>query len=201
MRRMFNLACRHRDFDRQLYEKVLGQDRALVENCATPEARRLYLMQRSVSRCFHLKRSFMRLNLSPKGILYAKTRLEHNVIDMILEHFQNRFPTFQIAIEWEDMGKTYVIDSSGGIRSYNTGVESVVEAIGENMEENPVLEGLCFDGQVWGDYYNSQYIPERRNTRLMKKMMPLKYRDKHILENRNNPEFHRITDYSKRPQP
>ena len=180
VRDLFSLAHRHRGFDRRLYDTVMRQDGRLVRNYATPESRRLYKMQRSVLCCLHLKKGFMRFRMSGHGILHAKTRLEHDVADLLLAHFHRRYPLFHIAVE--DAGRTHVIDPAGRVISYDTGVDDIVRQLEARLPANPLLEGLDFDDRLWENYYDSQYIRERRNIKLMRRMMPLKHRDKDALE-------------------
>ncbi|MBD3388201.1 MAG: DUF4130 domain-containing protein [Candidatus Altiarchaeales archaeon] len=193
VRERFDLVDRHRRYDRRLYEKVMSQDPRLVLNYATPEAKRLYRMQRNVLCSLHLKKGFMRLERSKHGILYAKTRLEHRVADLLLSHFHNRFPTFHIAIE--DGSMTYAISPSGRMTEHTLPVEEVVRRLESKLPVDPLLEGLEFDGRLWEGFYDSQYISERRNIKLMNKMMPLKHRDKNAMETRKAKGGHRITDY------
>ncbi len=171
---MFDLVFLHKDFDENTFSDVEDQDINIVKNLATKEARKLYEMQRSVMRCIHLKKSFIRFSLSRHGILYTRTHLEHNVVEQLLEHFNARYPLFHIAIEYDK--KTYVISPEGKISVHGLRVEEAVRMLEAELMLDPILTEIEFDDGLWEEYYDSQYIRQRRNTGLMKKMMPLKYR-------------------------
>ena len=192
-RGVFDLVCRHRDYDKMLHEKVLGQDSALVENCATPEARRLYMMQRAVMRYLHAKAGFMRLKLSGHGVLYAEAELAHNVADLLLAHFHRRYPTFHIALGYD--GRTYVADPCGMTTVYDKPVMDVVGALESALPENPKLDELMFGEDVWRRFYDSQQIAERRNTGLMDRMMPHRHRDKDAYETAAERRCHSLSEY------
>jgi len=190
---VFDLVTRHKDYDPKLHSRVLMQDKRRVENCATREAKKMYRMQRAVMWSLHAKKGFLRLNMSEKGVLYAKTRLEHNVLDLLLKHFHNRFPGFHIAIETG--GKTGVIGPGGWIDTYPFSVEEAVKRLESRGPENQTVKSLENGDRkkLWSEYYESQKIDERRNISLMKKMMPLKHRDKDAHE--TTAGCKNITDY------
>ncbi|MFH1055528.1 MAG: DUF4130 domain-containing protein [Candidatus Altiarchaeota archaeon] len=190
---VFDLVRRHREFDQRLCDAVAKQDPSLVENCATSESRKLYEMQRSVLRCMHLKKGFMRLKISEHGILYAKTNLEHDVADLILNHFHNRFPTFHIALEHDKV--TDVIQPDGRIIRYNLPLTEVLPTLESKLPRNPTLNELSNDEGLWETYYDSQQIMERDNPKLQQKMMPLKYRDKDALETAKSKRSHNLLTY------
>ncbi len=193
LRERFGLAPRHRNYDPRLLDKVACQDRTLVMNIATPEARKLYRMHREVGCGLHLKKGFMRLNRSRHGILYGKPRLEHDVADLLLNHFHRRFPVFHIALEHR--GKTYVADTRGTVTAYTACVEETVKELEKHLPPHPLMEGLDFDDSLWGKYYDSTYIRERRNLKLMNRMMPVKHREPHAMETRMAKRCGKITDY------
>ena len=189
---LFSLVGRHRRFDERLLRKVLSQDEALVRNYATPESKKLYRMQRSVMGCLHLKKGFMRFRLSEHGILYARTRLEHDVIDLLLRHFHGRYPGFIVAVEVA--GVTHAVNPDGSVWSRKRRVEDVVEVLEAEHPRDPGLTGLSYEN-LWGAFYGSQYIRERRNLKLMRKMMPGKHRDRGSIEEFRSSESARLTDF------
>ncbi|MBT7903747.1 DUF4130 domain-containing protein [Candidatus Woesearchaeota archaeon] len=172
---MFNLASRHKNFKQPLLNKVKAQDIRLVQNLATPEARQLYKLHRQVGRETHLKTGFMRFESSPNGILFGKTRLEHNTLDLILNHFTQRFPIFHIAIQLN--GKTFV-QGPKIKKTFNFELGATIKHLELMLPVNPILSELNFEeNNIWEKFYDSQYIGQRRNLRLQRQMMPFKYRD------------------------
>ena len=170
----FGLAERHADYNLMLHRKVLSQDRRLVENYATAESMRLYNMHHAVMRCLQANKGFIRLKTSTHGILYAKVETEHDVVDLLLRHFHRRYPTFHIALEYR--GRTYVADRGGDVRVHNLCVEEAVKSLEASMPENKNPTDNITPEKLWCEYYASQLISQRRNLKLMGRMMPVKYR-------------------------
>jgi len=79
---------RHKDYDPLLVQAVMEQDDDLVMAKATVESRKLYNKSRMVFRDFDKLRSFLRLEISRHGILYATIRTMHDIEDMIVRHDQ-----------------------------------------------------------------------------------------------------------------
>jgi len=178
MNELFGFAHLHKNFKPELARLVYKQDPDIVKNIATSEARKLHGMHRCVMREVHLKSGFIRFESSDHGMLYAKINLEHKTEDMLLQHFHNRFPLFHIVLEVK--GVSWLINKSGVISKYNLSVLDLVKQLEIRLPKNELLCELDLGesgDDLWNKYYNSQYIGERRNLKLMKKMMPLKYRE------------------------
>jgi len=189
----FKHAHRHRNFDPKLLEKVKKQPKELVRRKATPESRKLYSMSRQAGMCSHKWQSFARLKVSRHGILYAEIEPEHSVEDMVVAVFVNRFPLFVVVIGssrgvWlgfkeEFRGKVRIVkiknktqDNKNKDKKTNKEIEEVVANLERELPVNPLLRDLSdFDDNIYRTFYDSQYIPERRNHTYFFRMMPKKY--------------------------
>jgi probable DNA metabolism protein len=188
---MIDMAKRHRDYSERVGRRVLKADKRLVDSMACDEARELYRLQQEVGRSLHAKKGFLRLKKAG-DVLWADARIEHDILDLLLNHFRNRFPTFTIALG--SKGRTLTAFPNGRVREYNLRVEDVVLRLsGVSVEGDGEVEGL------WESFYQSQLIAERRNTALMDKMMPKKYRDTDAYEKRAVDGVMRLLDYFKSP--
>ncbi|MBU0762064.1 MAG: DUF4130 domain-containing protein [Candidatus Altiarchaeota archaeon] len=182
-RSLLFFARRHRDFNMRLYRKVLSQNRELTDSCATPESKKLHRMYSSVSRCLCKAQGFTRLDVSGKT-LYGLVDLEHDVMDLLLSHFRRRYPGYEIALE--NKKKTHVIDVYGGVKVHDMGVNSYL-GLGTTPPDS--IDPL------FSTYYVSQNIRERRNTKLMDKMMPKLHSRRNHVEHLVNNAGVKITDY------
>jgi len=187
-----NLIERHSDFNRGILDEISGMDFAVVKNIACPQARRAYEMQRNVSCTIHRKIAFSRFAISPHGILSARIGLIHDIMDIVIMHFHKRFPLFNIVIEDTDAisdkgighvtrKRTCSIDTRGKIKWHDCSAADIVSGLESVLPINPLIEGVAADdsenSNAWKAYYASQYIPQRRNIKLQKKFMPMKYRE------------------------
>lgn len=186
-----DMASRHRRYDGRLRDAVSRQEPALARNLATPEARRLYEMGSEVSRSLHAKKGFLRLNVSPGGVLWAKTSLEHDVLDLLVAHFHRRFPGRHIAIE--SGGRTLTASPGGGFREHRLGVTDAVRLLDGSQEADAKEAGQA--RRLWEEYYDSQEIKSRVNHALMRKMMPARHMDPDSYESRKASGSGRISDW------
>lgn len=175
---LFPMAFYHKNFNHHLFEDVSKQDYNLVKNITTFEAKKLYRMHNEVCNLVHLKKGFMRFKISKHGILYTKTELAHNVVWFLLRFFKERNPMFVIVIEVNNF--TYVND--GKILKYRDNVDHVVKSLENVLPLNELLLDIDNDDTIYREFFNSQNIKQRKNIKLMKKMMPLKYRDQNNIE-------------------
>lgn len=93
--------------------------------------------------------------------LVASPKLYFDTVDLILREFQNRYPYHRIVLVTEE----------GAMAIEN---KKLFEA--DRAYYNKFLEDDSF-GQVWEEYYRSQYIPSRKNLKLAASRIPKKYWD------------------------
>jgi probable DNA metabolism protein len=94
-------------------------------------------------------------------LLWGEFILQHETAPLVLQHFMKRFPGYVILLLVKD--KAYAA-KNGEIH------ETVVD---RNAFALPVQRDEFLE--EWLAFYQSQYIPERRNIKLMKRHIPKKY--------------------------
>jgi probable DNA metabolism protein len=188
---IFNLAKRHKDYNSIMHEKINQEEISIIKSCATKEARELYLMEKEIINELHRYKGFLRLNISPNGILYGSIDTKNNIIDLLLLHFHKRFPNAYILLEWKD--NCYGIDSFGEYEFFIMGINESLKILEEKYPINELFLELSQEGLYWDEYFNSQNISLRRNTTLLKQKMPKKYRGN--LENNCIHKSNKIDSY------
>ncbi|VVB74176.1 Uncharacterised protein [Candidatus Tiddalikarchaeum anstoanum] len=112
---------------------------------------------------------FARFNISSKGILW--TRIEEEFTPHIITFFSERFPDFYIMIE--HLGRTYLTRKGEPLSVYNDKVENVIRKYESLLPDNDLAKSLEVDNsELWNTFYDSQYVKERKNTRLFHKYIP-----------------------------
>lgn len=119
-------------------------------------------LAREVSHEVHRMLGFIRFTSYDDRTLVATPKLEHHTEDLILKKFYPRYPGFKIVLLIGDealameKGKVFSIDPQPYITST-----------------------LATDAYAvtWENYYESQYITERKNLPLAQKAIPQKYWD------------------------
>jgi len=153
---------RHKKFNPKLVEKVLEQveehESEYVVSNVSKEARELFKRSREVGWESRYAIQYLRFK-EGDDFLVSEAEFEHDVIDLILPHFMDRFPSKKIVIV--SAGKAHV-GKHGEIWTEDTKKYSKALAKQNEPEED------------WERFYNSQYLEARRNRRLAMKAVPKK---------------------------
>lgn len=175
---LFELAPRHKDFNKMLFDTVKQQPIELVENKATPESKKLYSLHRQVAGDFQRCRAFVRLSISKHGIVFGKIQPEHRVEDLVIKWFRSRFPIFTVVLE--SRRGTFIISKDSRMKIVKKNLKDIIQSLERTLPEHPLLNNLReFDEQSWENLYDSNFIAQRKNTKLFLKNIPKKY---HSLE-------------------
>jgi len=171
----FNLAYRHKDFKKEVFDLLKDQSESEVESVSTKEARTVYNWNRQVAGCYQRSRAFSRLKISRHGIVYGKIEPEHYVEDLVAEWFLSRFPLFTVMIE--SKRGTFVISGEHPLKRYVKGIEELLPEFEAKRGVNELLDGLMDfnEDAFWEKYYDSQFIETRKNKRYFLHNMPKKF--------------------------
>lgn len=124
----------------------------------------------NVSRETDKMMGFMRFSVMEGGVQYCRFSPINNLLPLVLPHFAARFPTIPFVIHDTnhklvgiyDMKNKYIISSEGYVPPEKSDAEEEFE-------------------KLWKLFYDTIGIKERKNTKLMKQMMPARY-FRHIWE-------------------
>ncbi len=154
---------RHKEFDSGLVSKVLKQadehGAEYVISNISDESRELYTKSREVGCESHRAQGFLRFSEAGEALI-AKAEFEHDIIDIVLDHFMKRFPRKKLVII--SRGKAYV-----GER----GLVVIEDPFKYNFGDVSIKRAADLD---WQAYYDSQYIEARRNRKLAMSHVPKK---------------------------
>ncbi|MDE6743968.1 MAG: TIGR03915 family putative DNA repair protein [Lachnospiraceae bacterium] len=153
---------------------VVGLKRRLgfrvLENLADPYVIRVLELKRAVENEFLHLRGFLRFRELESGILYARMRPHHYVLELLMNHFEDRLP-----------GEDFIIyDAERGIAGvHQKDMEMYyVNQIGDQGKGNTTVysdEELLYSEWFRG-FCKSIAIKERKNTDLQRQMLPLRFR-------------------------
>ncbi len=152
---------KYRIIDRAI-EQVNEKGISYVLCKVSDEARKFKSLARQVSAERYRATAFMRLQpIDQYRVLMGEFELRHNTAELIMLHFMKRFPRYKIMLVF---GSEVYIGSNG-------------EIFKEKIDRKKVVLPKAVDEfeKYWFAYYKSQYIPERRNLRYLKRMIPKKY--------------------------
>ena len=185
-------------------EKILNElealPEAILESNVTSNAKQYYRMARAVSREIHYHKMFTRLKIEGNAVLSGTIQTEHEIEDIILKFFYQRFPKFIIILKSIKKRKNFFIAPKELKESVNikeisvkiepdyiignttTNLENLLSIflplVESNLLFNEILDPDLDLNRLFKEFYNSQYIDSRENYTLFFQNMPKKYQKK-----------------------
>jgi probable DNA metabolism protein len=131
--------------------------------CKVSDTARLFLkLARQVGAEKYRATAFIRLQpIDQHRVLFGEFAIEHQTAELIMLHFMRRFPRFNIMIVF---GEDVYIGRDNEIYKEKIDRKKI-----ELPKETDEYE------KYWLAFYRSQFIPERKNLRYLKRMIPKKY--------------------------
>jgi probable DNA metabolism protein len=126
------------------------------------EARKFRKLAREVGAEKYRATAFIRLQpIDQHKVLFGEFEIEHQTAELIMLHFMRRFPQNNIMIVFGD--EAYIGRNK--------------EIFSEKIDRKKIVLPKETDEyeKYWLAFYRSQFIPERKNLRYLKRMIPKKY--------------------------
>lgn len=157
--------------DRILRFIVLGliNGRKTIRMLHDPAVYDIFEMNRNVGREAHALREFCRFERLSSGIYYGKVGPENRVLELIADHFADRFPDMDWILYDEKHSMAALHSQKRGwvIREHVT--EEELKRIDSQKREDPYTD-------LWKTFFETITIEERRNPVCQRTMLPLRYR-------------------------
>lgn len=118
----------------------------------------------------HRFEGFIRFNQIEEKLLYSSIEPDNDILELIGDHFKNRFPREYFIIHDISRQKALI---------YNTNFYEIIDMDMETYEKLKFHNDEYTD--LWKTYFKATTIQERKNLKLQCRMMPRRYW-KHILE-------------------
>jgi probable DNA metabolism protein len=126
------------------------------------EAKRFFRLAREVGAERYRATAFIRLQpVDQRRVLFGEFEIKHQTGELIMLHFMKRFPQYNIIIVF---GNEVYIGRNKEIFRKKLDRKKII--IPKELDE--------FE-KYWLAFYRSQFIPERKNLRYLKRMIPKKY--------------------------
>lgn len=145
----------------------------VLENLADPYVMRVMELKRAVGNEFVHLREFLRFRELENGILYARVQPEHDVLELLMQHFGDRLPEENFIIYDAGRGNAGVHQSKKGQKGiyYVNHIEHTEEDSKKWYSDEELLYSEWFR-----EFCKSIAIKERENTNLQRQMLPLRFR-------------------------
>ena len=133
----------------------------------------LYKTARKVSHEAHRFTGFVRFQETADGLLFAAIEPDHDILSLIASHFTIRFgsQSYVIYDSRRDKGIFYKKPEIHEI----TLSDKQFDAITGNIAQDAKADNEDLYRSLWKAYYKAINIPERKNTRLMLRLLPRRY--------------------------
>lgn len=157
---------RHENVSIAFLDEIRHISKEILENAGSDLAKKAVSMSREVDGDLHEHKAFLRLSVSPHGILYAKlNKLKHYNEILLLNFFKKRFPTFIII--FESTRGIFAADQNPSILAANISLEEALKEWEAKLPIDPLLLDLNEDNyqDLWENFAQSQIIHRRKSSK------------------------------------
>ncbi|RYD89745.1 MAG: DNA metabolism protein [Sphingobacteriales bacterium] len=155
----------------QYVQHVFSHEASVEEDFSHPAVLTVTQVARKVWREQHRMEAFVRFKKTADGLYYALVEPDHDVLPLIVKHFESRYADQQWVIY--DGRRRYGLHYNG----FRT------EPVEIQFSEEVATDGVAavfdpeeaFYQQLWKQYFHSVNIPARKNTKLQLQHMPKRY--------------------------
>ena len=164
---------RHANFTPNLLQQIKEIPNVILRNMGSSQARKINKMMKEVFTEVYRAKQFTRTEINSYGVLYGIVSLKHDVLDLVLNYFHERWSDCVICLYNEITYKTGVIDEIGKIVRISLPLEKVVEKFSKDRKFVPYFDDIQFSGiEIFETLYNSQHVNERENIKYFRRMIP-----------------------------
>ena len=164
-KKVIEALSRHKEVNNKFLEEVKALSKEILENIGNPLAKRAVRMSREVEADLHSHKAFLRLSLSPHGILFASSRkMIHKNETPFLHFLKKRFPLFIILFE-SNRG-VFIIDHSNRVKIAKNDLKHVLKEYELKLSLNPLLQDLTDANyhELWEYFAKSQLIQGKKDS-------------------------------------
>ena len=168
---VLNSLSRHRDITPDFFRQIKEIPNEILENVGTELAKKAVAMSQMVDSDLHSHKAFLRLSVSPHGILYAKSNeMKHHNEEALVKFFQNRFPTFIIL--FESQRGVFSIDHNNCLIRIKKTLKTVLQELEKELPVNSLLTDLNGKNyqELWESFAQSQIIKGRGSSKQLSRL-------------------------------
>lgn len=150
--------------------RKIRDSRRIMEHLGNPDVAKVFELSRSVSNEAHLYKEFIRFRELDGGILFSEISPRSQVLTCIADHFADRFPLENWMI-YDKTHKVFLVHKKRASWGLVWGETLDAGAAGRISEPEKEYRKL------WKGFFDSVAIEERKNAKLQKTHLPVRYRD------------------------
>ncbi|MHA2295104.1 MAG: DUF4130 domain-containing protein [Candidatus Hodarchaeales archaeon] len=161
-KKVINSLSMHESVTDEILAKIKDIPAGILENLGNNLAKRAVKLAREVDSELHGQKAFLRLSISPHGILHAKITVKHEIEEEIIHYYTERFPMFTVLLE--SKRGVFAGRKDHPVFVARVSLEDALEELEEKYPKDPLLEDLS-DGdyqELWESFARSQIIKGKR---------------------------------------
>lgn len=143
--------------------------KTVLRKLQEPAVYEIFQMDRFVGREAHFHLEVARFERLKNGVYYCKIGPENQVLELIADHFSDRFPDMDWIIYDENHRSAAIHKADGGWLMYRGVTEQEIQKLAEFQESDIYMD-------LWNVFFHAIAIEERKNERCQRTMLPLRYR-------------------------
>lgn len=144
----------------------------IMGNLANPHVMKVFELARFCGSEAHLLTGFIRFQEFDNGILYARIGPKNNVLTFIMPHFADRLPMENFVIHDELRG-LYALHP----KQKNWYIVSEADDFAFNPADHAFSDDEAVYSQLFAMFYETIAIEDRKNPKLHRNKLPLRYRE------------------------
>lgn len=154
--------------------RQLRDSKKIMEHLSNPYVAKVFELSRKVGNEAHIFTEFIRFRELENGLLFSEITPKSQVLTCIADHFTNRFPLENWMV-YDQTHEVFLAHQAGKKWVLVQGEALNPEAAGRISGAEEKFENL------WRTFYSSISIDERRNPKLQRGHLPIRYRQ-HMTE-------------------
>ena len=162
---------RHHQVTPEYIRKIERISRQVLENVGTDLAKEAVALSREVDSDLHAHKAFLRLSISPHGIIYARLdKMKHRNEKPLLKFYSDRFPIYTVLFS-SKRGVFAARDGNTLILEKGT-LEETLKKLEANLPLDPLLTGIENQNhkELWEKFAKSQLIEGAQTLSQMKSL-------------------------------
>ncbi len=141
----------------------------LMGNLQNPYIHRIFELSRFTGNESHFHVEFLRFQELASGLLYAKIGPKNNILTFIVPHFADRLPLENFIIH-DEVRNLFAVHPAKRDWYLVTGDENW------DLDNESFSKGEEKYSELFGQFFHTIAIKERKNLKLQRNMLPLRYR-------------------------
>lgn len=149
---------------------LAGRKGSVMADLRNPAISRVFEMSRNIGNEAHHYLGFVRFRELAGGVMFSEIRPDNQVLPLLGDHFANRFPGEHFMI-YDITHQSFIVHEANKAWVILEGEALNWQAVNQLSDKERHFQ------ELWRGFCRTIAIQERRNTKLQRQLLPLKFRE------------------------